>query len=168
MQLSWRLLRGPEGPAGTGFHRLDACGGHGAVQPAAGVDNQRYPAFFHRRGRPCVLQAQPEPQLQTPQRSYAEIPHFRAMQDPRRASQREVLTVSNRGQITLPAEMRRHLGIEPGGAVIVEDCGGELRLRPAAVLEVELYADEDIAEWDQADALSDQERRQILERLASC
>ena len=26
MQLSWRLLRGPEGPAGTGFHRLDACG----------------------------------------------------------------------------------------------------------------------------------------------
>ena len=90
------------------------------------------------------------------------------MQVPRRASRREVLTVSNRGQITLPAEMRRHLGIEPGGAVIVEDCGGELRLRPAAVLEVELYADEDIAEWDQADALSDQERQQILERLASC
>jgi antitoxin PrlF len=87
---------------------------------------------------------------------------------PRRASLREVLTVSSRGQITLPAEMRRHMGIEPGGAVIVEDCGGELRLKPAAVLEVELYSDEDIAEWDQADALSDQERQQILERLKSC
>ena len=86
---------------------------------------------------------------------------------PRRASLREVLTVSSRGQITLPAEMRRHLGIEPGGAVIVEDCGGELRLKPAAVLEVELYSDEDIAEWDQADALSDHERQQILERLKS-
>ena len=86
---------------------------------------------------------------------------------PRRASLREVLTVSSRGQITLPAEMRRHLGIEPGGAVIVEYCGGELRLKPAAVLEVELYSDEDIAEWDQADALSDQERQQILERLKS-
>ncbi|MFO7628385.1 MAG: hypothetical protein R6W06_02490 [Prochlorococcaceae cyanobacterium] len=49
--------------------------------------------------------------------------------------------------------------------MIVEDCGGELRLKPAAVLEVELYSDEDIAEWDQADALSDQERQQILERL---
>ena len=85
----------------------------------------------------------------------------------KRASMREVLTVSSRGQITLPAEMRRHLGIEPGGAVIVEDCGGELRLKPAAVLEVELYSDEDIAEWDQADALSDQERQQILERLKS-
>ena len=90
------------------------------------------------------------------------------MPDPRRASLREVLTVSSRGQITLPAEMRRHMGIEPGGAVIGEDCGGELRLKPAAVLELELYSDEDIAEWDQADALSDQERQQILERLKSC
>ena len=77
----------------------------------------------------------------------------------RHDSLREVLTVSSRGQITLPAEMRRHLGIEPGGAVIVEDFGGELRLKPAAVLEVELFSDEVIAEWEQADALSDQERQ---------
>lgn len=89
------------------------------------------------------------------------------MQVPRHASQREVLTVSSRGQITLPAEMRRHLGIEPGGAVIVEDCGGELRLKPAAVLEVEIYSDEDIAKWDQADSLQDQERQEILRRLQS-
>lgn len=90
------------------------------------------------------------------------------MQIPRHASLREVLTVSSRGQITLPAEMRRHLGIEPGGAVIVEDCGGELRLKPAAVLEVELYRDEDIAKWDQADALQDQERQEILRRFQAC
>lgn len=49
--------------------------------------------------------------------------------------------------------------------MIVEDCGGELRLKPAAVLEVELFSDEVIAEWEQADALSDQERQQILKRL---
>jgi antitoxin PrlF len=90
------------------------------------------------------------------------------MQAPRHASLREVLTVSSRGQITLPAEMRRRLGIEPGGAVIVEDFGGELRLKPAAVLEVDLYSDEDIAEWDQADALQDQERQEILKRLQAC
>ena len=90
------------------------------------------------------------------------------MQVSRHASLREVLTVSSRGQITLPAEMRRHLGIEPGGAVIVEDFGGELRLKPAAVLEVELFSDEAIAEWDQADALTDQERQQILKRLQAC
>ena len=90
------------------------------------------------------------------------------MQVSRHPPLREVLTVSSRGQITLPAEMRRHLGIEPGGAVIVEDFGGELRLKPAAVLEVELFSDEAIAEWDQADALTDQERQQILKRLQAC
>ena len=90
------------------------------------------------------------------------------MQVSRHDSLREVLTVSSRGQITLPAEMRRHLGIEPGGAVIVEDFGGELRLKPAAVLEVELFSDEVIAEWEQADALSDQERQLILKRLQPC
>ncbi|MCP9823673.1 AbrB/MazE/SpoVT family DNA-binding domain-containing protein [Cyanobium sp. L1E-Cus] len=90
------------------------------------------------------------------------------MQFLRRASQREVLTVSSLGQITLPAGMRKHLGIEPGGALIVEECAGELRLKPAAVLEMEIYSDEQIADWDQADSLSDQERQQILERLQSC
>jgi antitoxin PrlF len=90
------------------------------------------------------------------------------MQFLQRASHREVLTVSSRGQITLPAEMRKHLGIEPGGAVIVEDVGGELRVKPAAVLEVDLYSDEQIADWDQADALSAEERQQILQRLQAC
>lgn len=89
------------------------------------------------------------------------------MQFLQRALQREVVTVSSRGQITLPAEMRRRLGIEPGGAVIVEECGGELRVKPAAVLGVEIYSDEQIAEWDQADALSPEERQQILQRLQS-
>lgn len=89
------------------------------------------------------------------------------MQGSQRASLQELLTVSSRGQITLPPDMRRHLGIEPGGAVIVEDCDGELRLKPATLLEVELYSDEDIAAWDQADALSEQERQQILNRLQS-
>jgi AbrB family looped-hinge helix DNA binding protein len=78
---------------------------------------------------------------------------------------REVLTVSSRGQVTLPAGMRKHLGIKPGGAVIVEECGGELRLKPAAVLELEHYTDAQIADWDRADALSAEERRRILERL---
>ena len=87
---------------------------------------------------------------------------------PRRASLREVLTVSSRGQITLPAEMRRHLGIEPGGAVIVEDCGGELRLKPAAVLEVELYSDTQIQAWDRDDELTSVEHERILEPLHRC
>jgi antitoxin PrlF len=71
---------------------------------------------------------------------------------------REVLTVSERGQITLPAGMRRHLGIAPEGAVIVEECEGELRLKPAAALEVARYSDAQIAVWDRADVLSAAER----------
>lgn len=87
------------------------------------------------------------------------------MPSARRPSRREVLTVSSRGQITLPASMRKHLGIQPGGAVILEECEGELRLKPAAVLEVEHYSDDQIAAWEQADALSPEERQQILQRL---
>ena len=79
--------------------------------------------------------------------------------------QREVLTVSSRGQITLPAVMRKHLVIAPGGAVIVEELDGELRLKPAEVLEVELYSDAQIDTWDRADVLSTSERNSILKRL---
>jgi AbrB family looped-hinge helix DNA binding protein len=78
---------------------------------------------------------------------------------------REILTVSSRGQVTLPAGIRNQLGIKPGDALIVEECGGELRLKPAAVLELEGYSDAQIAEWDRADALSAGERRRLLERL---
>lgn len=99
------------------------------------------------------------------QPSYAEIPQFRDMTTPRQPYTREVLAVSNRGQITLPADMRRHLGIQPGGAVIIEERDGELRLKPATVLEVELYTDEQIATWDREDALSPQERQRILQRM---
>jgi AbrB family looped-hinge helix DNA binding protein len=67
----------------------------------------------------------------------------------REKPRREVLTVSRRGQITLPAGMRRHLGIAPGGAV----------------LEVAHYSDAQIAQWDRADVLSTAEREVILQRL---
>lgn len=87
------------------------------------------------------------------------------MTTPQQPCTREVLAVSSRGQITLPADMRRHLGIQPGGAVIIEERDGELRLKPAAVLEVERYNDEQIAARDREDALSPQERQRILQRM---
>jgi AbrB family looped-hinge helix DNA binding protein len=77
----------------------------------------------------------------------------------------ETLIVSSRGQITLPASMRKHLGIEPGGAVIIEEHNGELTLKPAVVMEVEHYSDAQIARWDEQDSLSSEERQRILARL---
>ncbi|MHB8870718.1 MAG: AbrB/MazE/SpoVT family DNA-binding domain-containing protein [Thermoleophilia bacterium] len=80
---------------------------------------------------------------------------------------RTTVTVSPRGQITLPAEVRRRLGIQPGGVVVLEEVETGIVLRPAVVLELEVYTDEDIASWDEQDALSATERNAILSRLAA-
>ena len=78
---------------------------------------------------------------------------------------RQTLTISKKGQITLPAELRKRFGFESGDTVIAEERDGELVLRPAAVLEIELYSEEDIARWDEEDRLDEQTRGQILERV---
>ncbi len=78
---------------------------------------------------------------------------------------RESLTVSGRGQITLPANMRKRLGIEAGGVLIAEEREGDIVLRPAAVLEIETYSDADIIRWDAEDRLDDAERAAILQRF---
>ncbi len=77
----------------------------------------------------------------------------------------ETLVVSSRGQITLPAGLRKRLGIAPGDILIVEDRDGELVFKPAAVLAVEVYDDERIAAWDRDDALEDAERARILDGI---
>jgi len=80
---------------------------------------------------------------------------------------RQTLTVSSRGQITLPANLRKRLGIRPRGVLSAEEKGGELVLRPAVVLEMEIYTDADIRRWDEEDRLSPGERDRILKRLAA-
>ena len=79
----------------------------------------------------------------------------------------ETLVVSSRGQITLPAALRKRLGIKSGDVVILEDRGNEIVLKPGIVFEIQHYSDEQIAQWDTEDKLSDQERAQILDRLAA-
>jgi bifunctional DNA-binding transcriptional regulator/antitoxin component of YhaV-PrlF toxin-antitoxin module len=63
--------------------------------------------------------------------------------------------------------LRKRLGIRDGGAVILEERDNELILKPAMVLEVEMYTDAQVAEWDKADRLDDSERRSVLKRLAA-
>ena len=79
----------------------------------------------------------------------------------------ETLVVSSRGQITLPAALRKRLGIKGGDVVILEDRGNEVVLRPGIVLEVQPYSDKQIAQWDAEDELSDRERARILNALAA-
>jgi AbrB family looped-hinge helix DNA binding protein len=67
--------------------------------------------------------------------------------------------VSTRGQITLPSDLRRRLGIREGGIVTLEERNGALILRPAAVFEVTIYGDKDIEGWNAEDRLDDSEKR---------
>ena len=78
---------------------------------------------------------------------------------------RQTLLVSNRGQITLPASVRKRLGIQSGGVVTLEETDNVVVLRPAAVVEMETYSDEEVARWDKEDRLEPVERNALLKRL---
>ena len=78
---------------------------------------------------------------------------------------RASLTVSSRGQITLPADIRKRMGIVAGGVVILEEREDEVVLRPAAVLEIETYGDADITRWNAEDHLDEAERMNILKKF---
>jgi AbrB family looped-hinge helix DNA binding protein len=62
------------------------------------------------------------------------------------------LTVTDRGTITLPAKLRRQLGIKADDQLIAEATPDGLLLRPAVTLPVEMYSDARIAEFDAAEA----------------
>jgi antitoxin PrlF len=78
---------------------------------------------------------------------------------------RQTLLVSNRGQITLPALVRKRLGIQSGGIVTLEEKDNVVVLRPAAVVEMETYSDEEVARWDKEDRLEPAERNALLKRM---
>ena len=78
----------------------------------------------------------------------------------------ETLVVSSRGQITLPASLRKRLGIKSGDVVILEDRGDEIVLKTGVVLEIQHYTDEQITQWHSEDILSDQEKSQIVHNLS--
>ncbi len=80
---------------------------------------------------------------------------------------RQTLIVSDRGQLTLPASLRKRFGIKDGGAIILEERDNELVLKPAMVLEVEMYTDAQMSAWDEADRLHDAERQSVLQRLTA-
>ncbi|MCU0974686.1 MAG: AbrB/MazE/SpoVT family DNA-binding domain-containing protein [Steroidobacteraceae bacterium] len=79
---------------------------------------------------------------------------------------KENLIVSEKGQITLPASMRKSLGLGKSAIVTAEQVGGRIVLTPAVVLETEIYTDEQIAGWDRSDAFLKGERRRLSSRLA--
>lgn len=78
----------------------------------------------------------------------------------------QTVIVSTRGQLTLPAGLRKRFGLLRGGAVILEELNNQLVIKPAAVLEIEMYTDSQISQWDAEDDLDESQRSTILKRLA--
>jgi bifunctional DNA-binding transcriptional regulator/antitoxin component of YhaV-PrlF toxin-antitoxin module len=78
---------------------------------------------------------------------------------------KENLIISDKGQITLPAAMRKSLGLGRRSILTAEQIGGKIVLTPAVVLETEHYTEEQIAEWDRADRFGKDERRRLESRL---
>ena len=62
------------------------------------------------------------------------------------------LTVTSRGVVTLPARLRQALGLKADDQLIAETTPEGLLLRPAVTLPVEMYSEERIREFDQAEA----------------
>ncbi len=70
-----------------------------------------------------------------------------------------VVRLTGRGQITVPSSVRRRLGLRPGDAFRVRIDDGRLILDPVATLDVELYDEARIAEFERASAMTDAELR---------
>lgn len=65
----------------------------------------------------------------------------------------------------MPADVRRRMGIKEGDVVTLEERAGAIVVRPAAVLEVDVYSDEELARWDDEDRLDAATRSRILKKL---
>jgi len=64
---------------------------------------------------------------------------------------RTPITMTSRGVITLPARLRRALGLRPDDILIAETTPEGLLLRPAVTLPVEIYSEERVREFDEAE-----------------
>ena len=62
------------------------------------------------------------------------------------------LTLTNRGVVTLPAKLRRVLGLRADEPTTCQTTPEGLLLRPAVTLPVEIYSEKRIREFDEAEA----------------
>jgi bifunctional DNA-binding transcriptional regulator/antitoxin component of YhaV-PrlF toxin-antitoxin module len=68
------------------------------------------------------------------------------------AQVKTTLMMTSRGVVTLPAKLRKALGLKPDDLLIAETTPQGLLLRPAVTLPVEIYSEKRIREFDEAQA----------------
>ena len=76
-----------------------------------------------------------------------------------RRSSTTVVRLSPRGQVTLPALVRKALGLEPGDNLVISVEGDRAVIEPAVVVPIERYTDERTKEFQEAARLSPDEVR---------
>ena len=65
--------------------------------------------------------------------------------------------ITPRGQVTLPAEIRKALSLKGGDALEVAIEGGRIILQPVMTLPIRIYSESDLAMFAEAGAMSDEE-----------
>ena len=66
----------------------------------------------------------------------------------------EMVKLGKKGQVSIPRRVLKRLGLEGEVPLLVETTGdGAIVLRPAAVYRIEIYNDERIREFDDADRM---------------
>jgi AbrB family looped-hinge helix DNA binding protein len=77
-----------------------------------------------------------------------------------------IVLVSEKGQVTIPQEIRKRLCIAKGDPLVVElDAQGGIRLRVAAVFPVETYSEDRVREFQREDRMTANERRRVQKAL---
>jgi bifunctional DNA-binding transcriptional regulator/antitoxin component of YhaV-PrlF toxin-antitoxin module len=79
----------------------------------------------------------------------------------------EVVKLGKKGQLNIPRRLLTELGLEGEAMMIVEKTDeGALLLRPAGVYPIELYSDERIEEFLEADAVDPDTAKRLKDKLA--
>ncbi|MGB5631927.1 MAG: AbrB/MazE/SpoVT family DNA-binding domain-containing protein [Waterburya sp.] len=60
-----------------------------------------------------------------------------------------IVSINERGTLTLPKDLRRKYGLERGGQVVIEESDEGLLLRPGVTFSIEIYSDERVKEFQQ-------------------
>jgi bifunctional DNA-binding transcriptional regulator/antitoxin component of YhaV-PrlF toxin-antitoxin module len=60
----------------------------------------------------------------------------------------KVLSINERGTLTLPKELRRRIGLAGSGQVVAEETSEGILIRAGATFPVEIYTDERVAEFE--------------------
>ena len=59
----------------------------------------------------------------------------------------KVISINERGTLTLPKELRRRIGLAGSGQVVAEETAEGILIRGGATFPVEIYTDQRIAEF---------------------